>query len=113
MAPPAVPSGPSYLLHKNSVLEYFPAHPACFCDVSSSCDAYCCCDKECSSTLIYNWNNYTRCASDGYAIPLCSYYYDQPMHTHDLYQGLRLIYTVRAVLSRSSSDCSAFRRSTL
>ena len=73
---------------------YLPPNAACFCDVSSSCDAYCCCDNDCPAALKHNWNNFTRCASDGYAIPLCSYYYNQTMHAHDLHQGLRVVYTV-------------------
>jgi hypothetical protein len=82
----------------------------CLCDVTNSCDEQCCCDGECGSELITYWNEYNLCANDGLAIPFCTSFYNQPMHVHDLYQGLRLIYTVIFIILRSLSGCSAYQR---
>ena len=81
--------------------------------MTTSCDDSCCCDPNCSASAISYWNNYYLCANDGFAIPFCSAYYSQPLHVHDLSQGLRLIYTVRlGLFFRWSKDCFASRRLT-
>ncbi len=83
------------------------------CDVSTSCDAYCCCDSECSSTATTYWNNYNLCSNSGYSIPFCSTFNSQPLHVHDLSQGLRLIYTVNSIKFSSYNDCFVLVKSIL
>ncbi len=112
-SPTLLPRHSRSLNHKGSFSKSFPPYSDCFCDVTTSCDDSCCCDPNCSASAISYWNNYYLCANDGFAIPFCSAYYSQPLHVHDLSQGLRLIYTVRlGLFFRWSKDCFASRRLT-
>ena len=64
------------------------------CDITSSCDDRCCCDSTCQSSSRLYWSDNNLCYNDGLPIPLCSALSEETYHVHDLYQGLRLIYTV-------------------
>jgi hypothetical protein len=55
-------------IEKQSVIyQPNPLYSACTCDLTtSSCDAYCCCDNDCSSDLRKEWKSQSDCSDVNY-----------------------------------------------
>ena len=70
-------------------------YTACLCNITDQCDIECCCDSDCSTSLINGWKQFNYCWNDGMGIPFCSSLTDdEDINVLDMYSGLRTIYTV-------------------
>jgi hypothetical protein len=70
-----------------------PLFSACTCDLTgSSCDAYCCCDTECSTRLVNEWNSLSKCKNINYealrGAPLNKCVKDQQIYEYNRKRGL-------------------------